>query len=151
MMLDTVTTTPPTTGTAPALLPAFDAAPVRPDDLALLPDVLDAVRAAGSVLLGRFQTDPVLRDLPEVVAAIHANDAAVLEVLRDALMQVRPQAGWVEDELETGVLPAGEWWLTDPAEGNINHIHGMTRLGRHRDPGARQPAGPRRGPPPADR
>jgi myo-inositol-1(or 4)-monophosphatase len=26
-------------------------------------------------------------------------------------------------------LPPGEWWITDPVEGNINHIHGMTEWG----------------------
>lgn len=30
-----------------------------------------------------------------------------------------------EDELAGGVLPEGEWWVVDTAEGNINHIHGM--------------------------
>ncbi len=25
-----------------------------------------------------------------------------------------------------GPLPAGEWWVVDAAEGNVNHIHGMT-------------------------
>ncbi len=27
---------------------------------------------------------------------------------------------------KSGLLPAGEWWVADPAEGNVNHIHGMT-------------------------
>jgi myo-inositol-1(or 4)-monophosphatase len=26
----------------------------------------------------------------------------------------------------SGKPPPGEWWVTDPAEGNINHVHGLT-------------------------
>jgi len=63
------------------------------------------------------------------VAAIDANDAASLGLLRDALAQARPGAGWAEDEEGGGALPAGEWWVTDPVEGNVNHIHGMPDWG----------------------
>jgi myo-inositol-1(or 4)-monophosphatase len=31
----------------------------------------------------------------------------------------------VEDELAGGALPAGEWWVLDPAEGNVNHLHAL--------------------------
>jgi myo-inositol-1(or 4)-monophosphatase len=31
----------------------------------------------------------------------------------------------VEDELAGGALPADEWWVVDPAEGNINHLRGL--------------------------
>lgn len=41
----------------------------------------------------------------------------------------RPGAGWVEDELEEGPLPTGEWWVTDPAEGAINYIQGIPEWG----------------------
>lgn len=29
----------------------------------------------------------------------------------------------MENELDGGALPPGEWWVVDPAEGNVNHLH----------------------------
>jgi len=98
-------------------------------DGALLPAVVAAVRGAGALLLDRFSADSRPADGNEILAALHANDEASLGLLRDALVQARPGIGWVEDELEGGALPPGEWWITDPVEGNINHIHGMPDWG----------------------
>ncbi len=94
-------------------------------DQALLPAVVSAVETTGQLLLQRFRPRPEFKTRDDVVAAIYANDEAALSVLRPALTQARPQAGWAEDELESGLLPVGEWWITDPVEGNVNHIHGM--------------------------
>ncbi|MEV0538163.1 inositol monophosphatase family protein, partial [Kitasatospora sp. NPDC050463] len=57
--------------------------------------------------------------------ALAANDDAALDVLRPALTRLRPQAPLVEDELAGGALPPGEWWVVDPAEGNVNHLHAL--------------------------
>lgn len=103
--------------------------PALADDLALVADVVAALQAAGEHMLERFPTTPHFADRDAVVAAIHANDDASLAVLKPRLTQLRPNAGWVEDELEGGALPDGEWWVTDPVEGNINHVHGMTDWG----------------------
>jgi myo-inositol-1(or 4)-monophosphatase len=91
----------------------------------LLPAVAAIVRAGGEHMLGRFASRPDMVTREEVVAAIYANDAESLSVLRDRLTRLRPQAGWVEDELESGELPPGEWWVIDPVEGNVNHCHGI--------------------------
>lgn len=98
-------------------------------DQLLLPAVIAAVHAAGATLLRRFGHPAPLATLDDVVTAIHANDAASLACLRDALQVALPGAGWVEDELEGGALPPGEWWITDPVEGNINHVHGQQDWG----------------------
>src|SRR5512132_3888981 len=95
------------------------------DDETLLSAVVSAVRTAGSQLKTRFSSSSRLASRAEIVAATQANDDASLDVLRGALADARPSAGWVEDELATGALPPGEWWVTDPVEGNINHVHGM--------------------------
>lgn len=94
-------------------------------DDALLPAVVAAVQAAGSHMKSRFSFDAHPGSGEDIVAAIQANDAASLGVLREALAPARPGARWAEDELGRGALPPGEWWVTDPVEGNINHIHGM--------------------------
>ena len=91
----------------------------------LLTQVTEAVRPAGRCLAGRFSTAARTDGVEGILAALAANDDAVLDVLRAPLLAARPGSGWVEDELEGGPLPAGEWWVVDPAEGNINHIHGL--------------------------
>ncbi|WP_218123985.1 inositol monophosphatase family protein [Quadrisphaera sp. DSM 44207] len=94
-------------------------------DEALLAEVVAAAEAAGERLLERSPAAVRPRTREEVVAAIRAGDAASLAVLRPRLQAARPGAGWVEDELDDGALPAGEWWVVDPVEGAINHVHGL--------------------------
>lgn len=109
---------------------ATDAAAAPSDDGALLAATVAAVRAAGAPLLARRVAQPrTPDDLRAVVQAIHANDDASLSVARSLLLQARPQAGWVDDELEGGALPPGEWWVFDPVEGNVNHVHGLPEWG----------------------
>ncbi|MFT2019529.1 inositol monophosphatase family protein [Streptomyces sp. 796.1] len=110
-----------------AARPAFDQAdnPHRAADRALLAEVVTAVRAAGAAVHARFAAPQRLTGLTAVLDALHANDLASLRPLRAPLERLRPQAGWIEDELDRGPLPDGEWWITDPVEGNINHVHGM--------------------------
>ncbi|MDN3058617.1 MULTISPECIES: inositol monophosphatase family protein [Streptomyces] len=94
-------------------------------DTALLGRVTSAVHAAGDRLRERCTPHARGAGLDEIVTEIHANDDAVLDVLKEPLLAARPGANWVDDELAGGALPPGEWWIVDPAEGNINHVHGM--------------------------
>lgn len=94
-------------------------------DTGLLAQTADAVRAAGSVLRERFGDVVRYQTREELMSALAGNDDAALEVLRPALARLRPDARFVEDELAGGALPAGEWWVLDPAEGNVNHLHAL--------------------------
>ncbi|MFE7615862.1 inositol monophosphatase family protein [Streptomyces sp. NPDC057496] len=94
-------------------------------DTDLLVQTADAVRAAGSVLRERFGDVVRYETREELMRALAANDDAALEVLRPALTRLRPDARFVEDELAGGALPSGEWWVVDPAEGNVNHLHAL--------------------------
>ncbi|GAB7110936.1 inositol monophosphatase [Streptomyces phaeofaciens JCM 4814] len=94
-------------------------------DADLLAQTAIAVSAAGSALRERFGGVVRYRTREELMRALAANDGAVLDVLRPRLALLRPKAGWVEAELEGGALPPGEWWVVDPAEGNVNHLHGL--------------------------
>ncbi|MER5881037.1 MULTISPECIES: inositol monophosphatase family protein [unclassified Streptomyces] len=98
-------------------------------DADLLAATALAVRAAGSVLRERFGAVVRHRTREELMSALAANDDAALDVLRPRLESLRPQAGWVEEELAGGALPSGEWWVVDPAEGNVNHLHGLPDWG----------------------
>ena len=105
-------------------------APVQTtDDLALLEAVSAAVTEAGTVLLDRFSTENRVDDLDVLLAAIGGNDDASIAVLRPALERLRPEARWDDDEEGHGALGAGEWWVADAAEGNVNHIHGGANWG----------------------
>ncbi len=95
------------------------------EDTLLLEETAQAVRHTGQILLRRFDTDARPADLPSLLAGIDANDKAATGHLRQRLQAIRPQARWLEDEKAAGPLPPGEWWVVDPVEGNVNHIHGM--------------------------
>ncbi|WP_206506741.1 inositol monophosphatase family protein [Streptomyces chrestomyceticus] len=94
-------------------------------DADLLAQTALAVRAAASALRERFGDVVRYRTREELMRALAANDDAALDVLRPRLALLRPDARFVEDELAGGALPPGEWWVLDPAEGNINHLHAL--------------------------
>lgn len=98
---------------------------VAVSDADLLAQTAIAVREAGSALRQRFGevTSPQSRE--ELMRALAVNDDAALDILRPRLTGLLPTAGWVEDELDGGALPPGEWWVVDPAEGNVNHLHAL--------------------------
>ncbi|MFF7076979.1 inositol monophosphatase family protein [Streptomyces lavendulae] len=94
-------------------------------DADLLDRTATAVRAAGAALRERFGEVVRYETREELMHALAANDSAALDILRPRLTSLRPEAGWVEDELDGGALPPGEWWVVDPAEGNVNHLHAL--------------------------
>ncbi|MFE9118668.1 inositol monophosphatase family protein [Streptomyces sp. NPDC007172] len=98
---------------------------VATSDADLLGETESAVRAAGSALRERFGEVVRYETREELMHALAGNDNAALDILRPRLTRLRPEAGWVEDELDGGALPAGEWWVVDPAEGNVNHLHAL--------------------------
>ncbi|KEF05155.1 MULTISPECIES: inositol monophosphatase family protein [Streptomyces] len=111
---------PESTQSTPSAAPAGSAS-----DADLLAQTAIAVRAAASVLRERFGDVVRHRTREELMRALAANDDAALGVLRPRLTLLRPDARFVEDELAGGALPPGEWWVLDPAEGNVNHLHAL--------------------------
>ncbi|WOX16317.1 3'(2'),5'-bisphosphate nucleotidase CysQ [Streptomyces sp. N50] len=99
--------------------------PAVTSDADLLAQTETAVRTAGAALRDRFGDVVPYRTFDELMHALAGNDDAVLDILRPRLTALRPDARWVEEELDGGSLPAGEWWVVDPAEGNVNHLHGL--------------------------
>ncbi|GAA2649400.1 MULTISPECIES: 3'(2'),5'-bisphosphate nucleotidase CysQ [Streptomyces] len=104
---------------------AATATAVPASDADLLAQTVIAVRTAGSALRERFGEVVGYETREELMRALAANDDTALDILRPRLTRLRPGAGWVEDELDGGALPPGEWWVVDPAEGNVNHLHAL--------------------------
>ncbi|MER5398163.1 3'(2'),5'-bisphosphate nucleotidase CysQ [Streptomyces sp. NPDC002599] len=98
---------------------------VAASDADLLSQTATIVRAAGSALRERFGEVVRYQTREELMHALAANDDTALDILRPGLTRLRPGVGWVEDELDGGALPSGEWWVVDPAEGNVNHLHAL--------------------------
>ncbi|GHB08691.1 hypothetical protein GCM10010305_59630 [Streptomyces termitum] len=94
-------------------------------DADLLARTVIAVREAASALRERFGDVVPYRTREELMSALADNDDTALGTLRPALTRLRPDAGRVEDELDGGALPPGEWGVVDPAEGNVNHLHAL--------------------------
>lgn len=95
------------------------------NDAAVLTETATAVKAAGSALREGYGEIVRYQSREELMSALRANDEVSLAVLRPRLTELRPDARWVEEELEGGELPPGEWWVVDPTEGNINYLRGM--------------------------
>lgn len=98
-------------------------------DQPLVSAVSQILTSVGRLLMDRQARTPDLVDRAAVVRALVDNDESALAILRPALEALSPNARWAEDELGSGALAAGEWWVVDPVEGNINHIHGTADWG----------------------
>lgn len=99
------------------------------DDASLLTMAVAAVESAGQAVRARFRTDTRPASRHDIGAMIAANDAVSQAILHSALSAARPDAQWAGDEGGSGCLPGGQWWIVDPVEGAINHIHGLPDWG----------------------
>ena len=98
-------------------------------DPSVLSGMHRAARTSGERLLASFPFRPAPLTLDEVYAAVAHNEAVSEAGLRDALVALRPGAGWAEDDQDPTTLLDGEWWVVDSVEGNINHLHGTDDWG----------------------
>jgi myo-inositol-1(or 4)-monophosphatase len=116
--------------TAPDIHPSVQAAGREngADLAALLPAVEAIARTAGARLLDRWSEHNRLTDRASLVAGLQANEDAVAAWLRTQLTALHP-ATWLPEELETAELPAGDFWVVDAVEGNINLLHGLPEWG----------------------
>lgn len=115
MSIDSVPTVP--TGT--------DADTVAADDRRLLIAVVEIAEQAGRALAARYSPSSRPADRTAMFRAGTADGEASLAIVRPALTALRPGARWLTEEYETATLPAGEWWVVDEVEGNVNHVHGL--------------------------
>ncbi|MEV6242065.1 inositol monophosphatase family protein [Lentzea sp. NPDC051838] len=101
-------------------------ATTAPAPAALTAATTAAVRRAGSRMLNRYSTESRASSLAEIIEAVRANDAAVVDLLQPELTAIHLSANWLNDEHGSGALDEGDWWLVDPVGGNMNAVHGMT-------------------------
>jgi myo-inositol-1(or 4)-monophosphatase len=98
-------------------------------DAYLLEQVTKVAVEAGGRLLAVYSPDARPADRGELMKAARRNEEVASAGLREALRALRPGARWLEEENETGELPAGQWWVVDDAEGSVNHVHGLPEWG----------------------
>jgi myo-inositol-1(or 4)-monophosphatase len=95
----------------------------------LLSAVTQIAIEAGDRLLAVYSPGARPSDRDELMKAALRNEEASSAGLREALQVLRPDARWLEEDNETGAIPAGEWWVVDTAEGSVNHVHGLPEWG----------------------
>ncbi|RKT18177.1 myo-inositol-1(or 4)-monophosphatase [Streptomyces sp. 1114.5] len=85
-----------------------------------------AVRAVGAELAARRSTEPTTaRTLAEAGARFAELDGPAAAGLRERLTALRPQAGWVPEELDGSMPAEGEWWLCDATDGAVQYLLGQ--------------------------
>ena len=94
-------------------------------DVALVAVVEQIADAAGQRLLALYSDSNRVPDRGSMARAARLNEEASSAGLREALIAAQPGARWANEDYETTELPAGEWWVVDTVEGNVNHIHGL--------------------------
>ena len=99
------------------------------DDDTVLADAVSIAERVGARLLARFEPSPRLGAGEAILAALQANDDAATPLLREALLALRPAAGWYDDEEALSSSRTEECWVVDAVEGNINHVHGTEEWG----------------------
>ncbi|MCY1138277.1 3'(2'),5'-bisphosphate nucleotidase CysQ [Actinoplanes sp. Pm04-4] len=88
----------------------------------LMTATVEAVRAAATRVT-RPETPPTTST--DLFAALRANDEAVSDVLRPALLAALPGSRWSDDEHGSGPMPGGDWWVVDPVGGNMNAVQSL--------------------------
>ncbi|WP_051970413.1 inositol monophosphatase family protein [Kitasatospora azatica] len=92
----------------------------------ILTETTAAVREVGAWLVERHRAEPVAaRTRDEALAAFAAIDGPAAALLRERLTALRPQAGWVAEELDSAVPVDGEWWLCDATDGAVQYLLGQ--------------------------
>ncbi|MER7754298.1 inositol monophosphatase family protein [Kitasatospora sp. NPDC097643] len=87
--------------------------------------VTAAVREVGAKLAARRPVDPTpAPTLAEAMARFAEVDDPAAAELRERLGALRPQAGWVPEELDGSVPAEGEWWLCDATDGAVQYLLG---------------------------
>ncbi|MGK4583545.1 inositol monophosphatase family protein [Kitasatospora sp. HPMI-4] len=93
---------------------------------ALLPAVTEAVEAVGAYLAERHRPVPAAAgNIAEAMAVFAELDGPASDLLRERLTALRPQAGWLTDELATSLPAEGEWWSCDATDGAIQYLSGL--------------------------
>ncbi|GAB2747264.1 inositol monophosphatase family protein [Kitasatospora kifunensis] len=92
----------------------------------LITEVEAVVREVGARLAGQQGTEPTAaRTRDEAFAAFRELDQPATELLRERLGPLRPQAGWLDDELDSALPADGEWWSCDATDGAVQYLLGL--------------------------
>ncbi|MEU4113864.1 inositol monophosphatase family protein [Kitasatospora sp. NPDC028055] len=93
---------------------------------ALTEAVEAAVREVGAGLAAARPVEPTPgRTVEEAMARFAELDGPAAAELRERLTALRPQAGWVLEELDGSVPAEGEWWVCDATDGAVQYLLGQ--------------------------
>ncbi|MFC4081305.1 inositol monophosphatase family protein [Amycolatopsis samaneae] len=88
-----------------------------------LKPVIELVEALSADLPAHRPATPP-RDLEELDALFHAVDDPLAARLRAGLAEIRPEAGWADDEFAPGGA-GGEYWVVDALDGAVQFLQGL--------------------------
>jgi len=100
----------------------------RPPAADLLAVAEEAARAAGSLLVPRFGSEPVLASKSTPTDVVSEADFAAERAIRAVLDARRPDDGVLGEE-GTGDVPGttGLCWVVDPLDGTVNYLYGVAQ------------------------
>ncbi|MBD0689943.1 inositol monophosphatase family protein [Streptomyces sp. CBMA123] len=85
-----------------------------------------AVREVGAKLAANRPAEPTpARTVDEAMARFAELDGPAATDLRERLTALRPQAGWLPEELDGSVPAEGEWWVCDATDGAVQYLLGQ--------------------------
>jgi myo-inositol-1(or 4)-monophosphatase len=98
-----------------------------PDTATLIPGLEAAVREAGALAAGKFQT-ALKTWTKEGGSPVSEADIAVDKFLRRRLTTLAPDAGWLSEESEDdrARMHAPRLWVVDPIDGTRAYVNGRT-------------------------
>lgn len=96
----------------------------------ILPAVTAVVQDVADYVAGRHQRHAAATtDVASLIALFEAIDRPATDMLRQRLVQVRPDAAWAQDEVDTAVTDRGELWVCDAADGAVQYLQGLPYWG----------------------
>ncbi|MFJ8476728.1 inositol monophosphatase family protein [Kitasatospora sp. NPDC094011] len=100
---------------------------LEPSELWTLAEAVEAaVREVGAELVARRPVEPTPgRTVEEAMARFAELDGPAAADLRERVGALRPQAGWVPEELDGSVPAEGEWWVCDATDGAVQYLLGQ--------------------------
>jgi len=94
----------------------------RKADYQMIDEIIQAAREAGSILLDAQDGASVLKKSSHEL--VTTADLLSEKFLKERLLKIEPEAGFLGEESWDGKFPAPPFWIVDPLDGTNNYAHG---------------------------